>query len=167
MVDAYVKNNKAYECPSDRGLWPGSRHEPAFAGRNFFEHTGTSYSYNTGSWHINTPIPYPMTGQVAIPLVLQSWGVWGRHVDNTVNPSKQVVVAEWSFYWLIQQENYWDDGREFVLHGALGRTPDKDVVRMNLVFVDGHGEFVRLRHNYGNIDHYINEDYEYTTAPLP
>ena len=174
LVHEYVRNVDGYECPSDRGPRPDYWQYQRYQGKNFYEVTGTSYSYNAGSWHIQTTRPYPMPGPpvLEIPLDLHSWGVWGRHIDNFESPSKQVMVAEWSFYWLVSQEwpgeqcCSWGDARYFVLHGVLGRTPAQDAVRMNMVFVDGHGEFLKLHHRGSNLEHYINDDYEYTSPPL-
>ncbi len=164
------KTNPVFRCPSDQGRRPGYPHNND--GLTMFESSGTSYCFNSGAWQIDN-ITIPMEVDPLYHLFVHDWGLWGRHADDVPDPTKLVMVNEWSFYWLISQEwpgagfNDWGDGRFFVFHGELGRTPDQDHVKMNHVFLDGHGEFQILHHKRTAADeHYFNVDYEYAQHPI-
>ncbi len=164
------ESDEVFECCADHGKRPGYPHFND--GLSMYDASGTSYSFNGGAWQIDN-ITIPMPNTLAYPLDFHDWGLWGRNIDNMPDPSKMVLIGEWSFYWLISQEwpgggfTDWGDGRFFVFHGELGPTPDFDKVRMNHTFVDGHGEFQTLHHKRTSADeHYFNEDYEYAQPPL-
>jgi hypothetical protein len=163
MLATYSERSYAvYECPSDTGPRAGYPSPDIFRGINFFDLFGTSYVFNTGAWVMSTKIP--MQVDPAYRLNFHDWGCWGRAVENFADPSRQVLVSEWSFYWLISEESpSWWDGRFFVLHGDLGAEADADRVSMNLACVDGHVEFDLLRHAPY---HYTNEDYTFASEPL-
>ncbi len=177
MLTPYVTTEEAYQCPSDKGQNPGYPWPP-FPPRRppMDEQVGSSYCYNTGPWHAPGEV-IRIRMQVSIPLDFQSWGCWGRNTDNFEDTSKQVLVTEWAFYWLIYNEwgfglgsptSNWGDGRYFVFHGQLGPTEGSDVVSQNLAFVDGHTEFLRMRYRDGDPEdpHYFNEDYMFATEPI-
>ncbi len=167
------ETDSVFECCADHGQRPGYPHGPRPG--SLFDQTGTSYTFNTGAWQIDAgTIPMPI--DPPYHLVHHDWGLWGRHIDNMPDPTRLVMINEWSFYWLISQDwpgagfADWGDGRFFVFHGELGPTPALDHVSMNHVFVDGHGEFQPLRHDptprSGSDPHWYNEDYEYAQPPL-
>ncbi len=156
---------RTYECPSDRGQLPGYPNGPRPG--NLFSQTGSSYCFNTGAWTLNTTIRMRVQPP-SLNLLWHNWGCWGRQADNFRSTARQVMLAEWSFYWLISQEwgpypSGWGDGRWFVFHGQLGATPEGDDVKMNLAFVDGHVAFHGLRYAP---DHYVNEDYAFASPPF-
>ena len=158
------KNSHVFRCPSDAGPSPGYPHPTFPWGSTMYEWTDTSYGFNTGAWRLSPQIPQEVPP--AFNLAVHDWGCWGRTLESVPDPSKLVLVDEWSFYWLVAQEwpDYptgWGDGRFMILHGRMGPTPDQDDVSMNLGFVDGHVRFQRLPHTP---DHYYNDDYVYAAG---
>ena len=153
-----------YECPSDSGPRAGYPHMQYYPGdTNFFDRTGTSYVFNTGAWVQSPTIPPDVDAH--FEMFVHDWGCWGRAVENFPDPAWHVLLSEWSFYWLINQEDpdAWWDGRYFILHGEMGPTDMDDEVSMNLTFVDGHVTFEHLHHRP---DHYRNDDYTFADEPV-
>ena len=177
------EDGDVFRCPSDKGRHPEYYIWPQTQGRapggTLYEDSGTSYGFNTGAWQIDN-ITIPMEIDLPYDLFVHDWGLWGRSLDSIPDPTKLVMINEWPFYWLIRQEwpeapggnpfTAWGDGRYFVFHGTLASDPAQDHVSMNHVFVDGHGEFQRLRHDptprSGSDPHWFNEDYEYAQPAL-
>ncbi len=144
-----------FQCPSDNGPAPGYPYLGNFPGGSHYSRYGTSYSLITGSLTVGA-ITIPMEADPW--LTWHDWGCWGRNVDNFEDPALQVLTADWGWIAASAQEwAGWFDVAYQVAHG------DVAAPQANMAFVDGHGEFLRLREAP---DHYRNEDYRFASFPI-
>ena len=102
-----AEDETLYEQGRIRHITPYTNKTPGYPHNNdgltMFESNGTSYCFNTGAWQIDN-ITIPMDVDPQYHLFVHDWGLWGRNADSVPDPTKLVMVNEWSFYWLISQE---------------------------------------------------------------